>query len=125
MSYTLAGGTPHNAGSFAALDPATGQIIWQVKVPEAGFGGFTDNGLGPLAVANGVVFGAAFNGKMTALNAATGATLWNYTTPAGGQTPGSNICGAAISNGTVYWGTGYTNLGFGNTDNRLFAFSVN
>jgi polyvinyl alcohol dehydrogenase (cytochrome) len=123
IPYHLAGGAMHNAGSFAALNPANGQILWQVKVPQTNPAGFGDWGLGPLAVANGVVFGAAFNGQMTALNAATGATLWNYAAPVGSAAPGSNICGASIANGTVYWGTGYTNLGFGQTDNRLFAFT--
>jgi polyvinyl alcohol dehydrogenase (cytochrome) len=118
--FTMKGGTPHNSGAFAALNPATGEIIWQVKAPVSSSG--MDWGMGPLAVANGVVFGASYSGQMTALNAATGATLWNYNGPAG-QPLGSNICGASISKGTVYWGTGYTNLGFGNTDNRLFAFS--
>jgi polyvinyl alcohol dehydrogenase (cytochrome) len=118
--FTMKSGTPHNSGAFAALNPATGEIIWQVKAPVSSSG--MDWGMGPLAVANGVVFGASYSGQMTALNAATGATLWNYNGPAG-QPLGSNICGASIANGTVYWGTGYTNLGFGNTDNRLFAFT--
>jgi polyvinyl alcohol dehydrogenase (cytochrome) len=119
--FTMKGGTPHNSGAFAALNPANGEIIWQVKAPASLTG--MDWGMGPLAVANGVVFGASYSGQMTALNAATGATLWNYNGPAG-QPLGSNICGASIANGTVYWGTGYTNLGFGNTDNRLFAFKT-
>lgn len=119
--FTMKGGETHNSGAFAALDPATGEIIWQVKSPVSSSG--MDWGMGPLAVANGVVFGASFSGQMTALDAATGATLWNYANPAGSPAPGSNICGASIAGGTVYWGTGYSNLGFGNTDHRLFAFS--
>jgi polyvinyl alcohol dehydrogenase (cytochrome) len=118
--FTMKGGTPHNSGAFAALNPATGEIIWQVKAPQSPSG--MDWGMGPLAVANGVVFGASYSGEMTALNAATGATLWNYNGFAS-QPLGSNISGASIANGTVYWETGYTNLGFGNTDNRLFAFT--
>lgn len=119
--FTMKGGTPHNSGAFAALNPANGEILWQVKAPVSPLG--MDWGMGPLAVANGVVFGASYSGEMTALNAATGATLWNHNGPPAGQPLGSNICGASIANGTVYWGTGYTNLGFGNTDNRLFAFT--
>jgi hypothetical protein len=58
-------GTPHNSGAFAALNPATGAIIRQVKAPVRASG--MDWGMGPLAVANGVVFGASFFGQMTAL----------------------------------------------------------
>ena len=38
------------AGSWAALDPATGKILWQKPDPN----GVTD--IGPMAVANGVVY---------------------------------------------------------------------
>ena len=31
--------------------------------------------------------------------------------------------GPAIANGTVFWGSGYSRLGFGGTNNQLFAFS--
>ena len=56
---------------------------------------------------------------MYALNGATGAVLWEF--PSGG----SCLSGAAISNGTVFWGSGYTNLGPpGTTNNKLYAFSI-
>ncbi len=110
-----------SAGSWAALDPATGRIMWQAQDPS----GAID--LGPLAVANGVVYapsmaGAAGKPTMLALDAATGATLWSYA-------PGSSvIAGASIVNGTVYWGSGYSHLGpflpfTGN--NKFFAFTKN
>jgi hypothetical protein len=40
-------------------------------------------------------------------------------------TGGSVNAGPAIANGTVYWGSGYTHLGFGFGNNKLFAFSRN
>ena len=43
--------------------------------------------------------------------------LWSF--PSGG----SCLSGAAISNGTVFWGSGYTNLG-GTPNNKLFAFGL-
>ena len=37
---------------------------------------------------------------------------------------GSCLSGAAISNGTVYWGSGYSNFGFGTPNNKLYAFGL-
>jgi polyvinyl alcohol dehydrogenase (cytochrome) len=109
-----------NAGSFAALDPATGAILWQKADPN----GAID--LGPLAVANGVLYAPSMGGapgapSMLGLDAATGATLWSYA-------PGSSvIAGASIVNGTVFWGSGYTHIpipGF-TGNNQFFSFTVN
>jgi polyvinyl alcohol dehydrogenase (cytochrome) len=109
-----------NAGSWAALDPATGAIKWQVPDPN----GAVD--LGPLAVAKGVVYtesmaGTAGAPTMFALDASSGHTLWSY--PAGS----SVIAGATISGDSVYWGSGYAHLGIpGYTgNNKFYAFSRN
>src|SRR5262249_54144750 len=76
-----------NAGSFAALDPATGAILWRRADPN----GAVD--LGPLTVANGVLYAPSMGGgpgapSMLALDAATGATLWSYA-------PGSSVVAGA------------------------------
>jgi polyvinyl alcohol dehydrogenase (cytochrome) len=116
-------GIPYSAGgagSWAALDPATGAILWQVADPN----GAVD--LGPLAVADGVVFASSMAGSATAptmlgLSANNGKTLWSYAA-------GSSVnAGATISNGVVYWGSGYTHLGIpGYTgNNKFYAFSNN
>jgi polyvinyl alcohol dehydrogenase (cytochrome) len=120
-------GTPatSSAGSWAAVDPATGQIIWQKADPN----GAID--LGPVSVANGVVYVSSMGGpafvppftfdgpSMFALDAANGKELWSYT--AGG----SVNAGPAIVNGTLYWGSGYANLGpvLGSSVKKLFAFT--
>lgn len=108
-----------SAGFFAALDPATGNIIWRTADPN----GAVD--LGPLTIANGVVFvpsmgGSATNPNMLALDAASGKTLWSY---AAGS---SVIAGATVSNGVVYWGSGYSHLGIpGMTSgNTFYAFTL-
>ncbi len=106
-------------GSWSALDPATGSTLWQVyDDTNNAFGG--GNALGPVSVANGVVYAPSMSGKVRALNAATGATLWSQ------QLPGAAVGGAAVVNGVVYWGNGYTHLGLpgwtGN--NKLYAFSI-
>jgi polyvinyl alcohol dehydrogenase (cytochrome) len=101
-------------GIWSALDPNTGAILWQTRPLH---GGGTS---GPVTTANGVVFGCALDplGYMYALDAATGAVLWEF------ASGGSCLSGAAISNGTVYWGSGYSNFGFGTPNNKLYAFGL-
>jgi polyvinyl alcohol dehydrogenase (cytochrome) len=113
-------------GSWAALDPATGKILWQVADPQTetlgsptGVVGVWD--LGPATVANGVdyVTSMAKSGaEMYALDAATGEILWSYSA-------GSSVnAGPAIVNGSVYWGSGYSKSAEGSGNNKLFAFSI-
>jgi len=89
-------------------------VLWQTRPPN---GGGTS---GPVTTANGVVFGCSLDpqGYMYALNAATGAVLWSF------ASGGSCLSGAAISDGTVFWGSGYSNFGFGTPNNKVYAFSV-
>jgi polyvinyl alcohol dehydrogenase (cytochrome) len=107
-----------SAGSWAALDPATGAILWQVGDPNGAIA------LGPLAVADGVVYvssmaGSASAPTMLALSAASGQTLWSFASGA------SVNAGATIVDGMVFWGSGYTHLGIpGFTgNNKFYAFS--
>src|SRR5262249_32433744 len=112
-----------SAGSWSALDPATGAILWQKADPN----GSVD--IGPMTVANGVVYagsmaGAANLPTMFALDAGTGATLWSLWA-------GSCVnAGATVVNGVVYWGSGYAHLGFpgftgGLGTAKFYAFSLN
>ena len=55
---------------------------------------------------------------MYALDGATGAILWTF------ASGGSCLSGAAISNGEVYWGSGYSNFGFSTPNNKLYAFKL-
>ncbi len=117
------GNTPYSAGtagSWSALDPATGTILWQTPDPN----GAID--IGPMTVANGVVYAPSLGAasantpNMFALDAKTGKVLWSY--PSGG----SVNAGAVVVNGVVYWGSGYSHFplpGFvGN--NKFYAFSL-
>jgi polyvinyl alcohol dehydrogenase (cytochrome) len=54
--------------------------------------------------------------QMYALDAATGAILWQF------AAGGSVNAGAAVVRGSVYWGSGYARSGSGN--NKLYAFSL-
>jgi polyvinyl alcohol dehydrogenase (cytochrome) len=123
-AYTLggpAGGERTSVGSWAALDPATGEILWQVANPTmtAPVNGASVNG--PVTVVNGVVLVGSMDdmGTMLALDAATGKVLWTYAS-------GATVYGApAVVDGVVYWGNGYpSRLFFGTPGNTLFAFSV-
>lgn len=109
-----------SAGSWSALDPATGAILWQKADPN----GFID--LGEMTVANGVVYAPSTAGAPTApnmfgLDAATGNILWSF------ASGGSVIGGATPVEDTLYWGSGYFHLplpGF-TGNNKFYAFTVN
>ena len=78
--------------------------------------------LGPMAVANGVVYAGSMGTTATAptmfaLDAANGNTLWSFA-------PGSSVnAGATIVNSAVYWGSGYSHLGpLGTGNKKFYAF---
>ncbi|MBG1264596.1 PQQ-binding-like beta-propeller repeat protein [Nostoc commune] len=116
--YTLQpSGETITGGSWSALDAATGKIIWQTADPAGGNVG------APMTVANGVVYAGSMasgsdKNNMYALSAKTGEILWGF------NTAGSVIAGAAVVNGTVYWGSGYSNYNQGVANNKLYAFTV-
>lgn len=113
QTYTLANGGPTiNYGSFAALDPQTGKILWQVPDPTVGA---IDPGA--VSTANGVVYAGSYSGKMHAFNASTGALLFTF------ASGGSVIDAPAIVNGTLYWGSGYRRIG-GTGNNKVYAFTL-
>jgi polyvinyl alcohol dehydrogenase (cytochrome) len=121
ISSTIATG-----GSWAALDPRSGKILWQVADPQTeSLPGFTNVGvwdLAPISSANGVVYASSMartGNQMYALDGASGAILWRF---AAGSSVNS---GPAIADGSVYWGSGYARSGVeGSASNRLFAFNL-
>jgi polyvinyl alcohol dehydrogenase (cytochrome) len=109
-----------SAGSWSALDPATGSILWQRADPNGSIA------LGPVTVGNGVVYGESMSSTagantMLAMDAATGNVLWGFA-------PGSSVvAGATLVQNTVYWGSGYAHLplpGF-TGNNKFYAFTPN
>jgi polyvinyl alcohol dehydrogenase (cytochrome) len=115
VPWTVFGGGPTTTnGVWSGIDAATGQMLWQ-RTPSHG-GGTS----GPVTTANGVVYGCSLDpqGRMYALDASTGAELWSF--PSGG----SCLSGAAISDGMLFWGSGYSNFGFGTPNNKLYAFGL-
>ena len=114
VPWTLPTGGTTTSGVWSGLDAATGQLRWQTTPPNGG------GASGPATTANGIMFGCSLDsaGHMYALNGATGAVLWDF------ASGGSCLSGAAISNGMVYWGSGYSNFGFGTPNNKLYAFGL-
>lgn len=118
VEWTLPDGTSTTTGVISGLDAATGEVLWQTTPPFGGtpFGGGATSG--PLTTANGVVFACAldFEGHMYALNGATGEILWTF------ASGGSCLSGAAISEGRLFWGSGYSL--FGTPNNKLYSFGL-
>jgi polyvinyl alcohol dehydrogenase (cytochrome) len=115
IPYYTASGELIQWGSWSALDPKTGQVLWQTPDPS-----FSAD-LGFMSTANGVVYAPSMSGNMFALDAATGQVLWNY------QGDGASIGGASIVGGAVYWGNGYSHLGIAgwNASTSFYAFTLN
>jgi polyvinyl alcohol dehydrogenase (cytochrome) len=111
-AYTLPSGQTISWGSWAALDPATGKILWQTADPTP-----KTIDTGSVSVANGVVYAGSYDGHMYALDAATGKILWSY------ASGGSVLDGPSIVDGVVYWGSGYAKIG-GTGNNKVYAFTV-
>jgi polyvinyl alcohol dehydrogenase (cytochrome) len=121
-SYTFTthdGQTGRTTGGFwTALDAATGKILWQTADPQGSAyitGGFVSS-------ANGVVYAGSSGGNFYALDARTGEIKWSF--PSGGAV----FSGAAIADGSVYWGTGYDTrarkLPYDGNSDKFYAFSL-
>jgi len=104
-----------NGGFWSALDATTGRILWQTADPASAID------MGAVTTANGVVYVGSADavGTMYALDAGNGRILWSF------ASGGSTICGPAVVDGGVYWGSGYAKTaGFGTTgNNKLYAFA--
>jgi outer membrane protein assembly factor BamB len=94
---------------FTAVDAATGNVLWQRKLPSLDFGAAT--------VANDVVFTSTYAGTVYAFDARTGKTLWTAKAPAGiNSFP-------AIDGDTLLVGAGTTGVGK-NPRFQLIAYSL-
>jgi alcohol dehydrogenase (cytochrome c) len=74
----LAGASPDftkGRGGLTAVNPASGKVLWQNKLPSMDFGAAT--------VANDVVFTSTYAGVVYAFDTQTGKTLWTTQAPAG------------------------------------------
>ena len=122
-------GTTVRGGFWASLDARDGDLIWEnaaenppavMPDEEDGIVNPIARNIGPVSVANGVMFAGAGDslGTMYAFDAFTGDILWSF------ASGGSVASGPAIVNGKIYWGSGYTNIGFGTPNNKLYSFHL-
>jgi polyvinyl alcohol dehydrogenase (cytochrome) len=137
--WVLGGKGPHagetvTTGAWSALDPSTGEILWQTPDPALSkpLDGVSLNS--PVTVLNGVLFGGSMDaaGTMFALDADDGTILWSF------KSGGTVYGGPAVAGGTVYWGSGYPSTrttayvtapygqlgGFGTSSKKLYAFAA-
>ena len=133
-------------GTFAAVDAATGNRAWQVRLESLdNLGTPTINGenrtkaglrFGQSAAVTGIpgaVFTPGWDGIVRALSTTDGKVLWQFNTaqdfqtangvPAKGGSMGGP--GVTVVNGMVYVPSGYANVGGGMPGNVLLAFSTN
>ncbi|UKD13394.1 PQQ-binding-like beta-propeller repeat protein [Burkholderia aenigmatica] len=114
-----AGTKTTKGGIWAAVDAATGKLLWRTADPQQMMDTVA------MSEANGVVYAGSLAGSganMYALDASTGEIKWSF------ESGGAVVSGAAIVDGTVYWGSGYhtkiLGLPYAGDNHKLYAFSV-
>jgi len=103
-------------GAIAALDGATGNILWKTPAPDnkSNFGPLSVSGTG----ANKLVWAGTNGGAIRAYDAKDGKIVWEFDT--GGAVGG----GPTVVDGALYVGSGYKFLRVGKGNNKLYAFSI-
>ncbi len=86
-------------GGWVAMDSSSGMVLWSTAAPDA------SHPMGPVSVANGVVFGTTVGvptgpGSVYALDSESGDVLWKYKANA------SLSAGVSIHDGCVFLGEG-------------------
>jgi polyvinyl alcohol dehydrogenase (cytochrome) len=96
-------GAGQKSGQYWALDPDTGDVVWETQA-------------GPGGTAGGLQWGSSVDGERAyTANANSNYVPWEL--PDGSVTK-------AIAKGSVYWGSGYSNFGGGTPNNKVYAFTV-
>ncbi len=85
-------------GEFVAIDVATGQVKWNVKLDSSPYGAAT--------IANDVVFTTTFDGTLHGFNVDTGKEVWNTKLSAGTNAPVAVAGDTLIAAGTLPSGHG-------------------
>lgn len=113
------GKTTTTGGIWAAVDAATGKVLWRTADPQQMMDTVA------MSAANGLVYAGSLAGSganMYALDAATGEIKWSF------ESGGAVVSGAAIVDGAVYWGSGYhtkvLGLPYAGDNHKLYAFAI-
>lgn len=79
---------PEPLGVIAAVDPATGEVVWKHEFRSARLGGS-----GPLTTAGGLMFRGAIDGNVEAYDARNGERVWDFQTGnlGGWRRPGPSV----------------------------------
>ena len=103
-------------GMFAAFDLTTNRLVWEHAWPQGCFSG-------SLATRGGLVFTGRSDGRLTALNSATGDLVWQFQTDAGVNAPSTTF----EYNGTQYLAvmSAGTLFGAGKKGDSIWLFSLN
>ncbi|MEH7383763.1 PQQ-binding-like beta-propeller repeat protein [Bacillus sp. JJ1533] len=96
-------------GTITAFDLNTGKQVWQIETPDAQRGGLT-------STATGLTFYGELDGKVNALDTATGEILWTY------QTTGKTI--SAAPSIFVVDGKQYIMITSAGSDPQVFVFAL-
>mgnify|MGYP003348164141 FL=1 len=124
---------PDASGGMAALDLATGKVLWTTPNPPCGDRKpCKPTHAAAVSAMPGVVFSGTMDGQLYAYDAATGKIIWQYNTvqehttlnavtAKGGSMSNS---GATIAGGMVYVQSGYSHHGAVIPGNVLLAFSA-
>lgn len=136
---------PLEDGTFVAIDPANGKILWRTRLQSLDeLGKKTPNGenrtkaglrFGQSAAATlvpGAVFTGGWDGILRALSTSDGKVIWQFNTEQNFKTvnrvaaKGGSMGGpgATVVNGMLFVGSGYANVGGGLPGNVLLAFSA-
>jgi polyvinyl alcohol dehydrogenase (cytochrome) len=126
---------PHAPGGLAAIDIASGKLLWQTKAPNppiCSWGSYSCNAAQASAAASipGVVFSGAWDGHMRAYGMADGKVLWDTDTARqfdavnGVKAAGGAISGYAVivTGGAVIVTSGAASMT--HPGNALLAFTV-
>ncbi|MBU9160131.1 outer membrane protein assembly factor BamB family protein [Burkholderia multivorans] len=113
------GTTTTTGGIWAAVDASTGKVLWRTADPQQAMDTVA------MTEANGVVYAGSLAGtgaNMYALDAATGEIKWKF------ESGGAVVSGAAVVDGSVYWGSGYhtkvLGLPYAGDNKKLYAFAI-